>query len=168
MINITLYGSTSSTNQLVYHKNIYFGEDSVLKLKDLDADRPAKLDTIQEFLSVMYALFEDFLISKYVLTHYETKNGYPVVIPANPRTLNGRVRVLFLLLRKHPELRKYNTDHLKRFIEQMVYYIKQGKRGIAEAKLMQFASETGTIDLYNKIRRAILLKKSQPALLLRS
>jgi len=167
MIRITLFGSTSRTNQLVFHKNIYFGPESVLKLPDLDRDNPAKMDTITEFLAVTYALFNDFLIGNYVLTHYTTQRGNPVVIPLNSRTLNGRVRILFLLLRKHPELRKYNTDSLKKFIQQIANYIKQGKRGIAEAKLLQFAQETGTLDLYYSIRRKILEKKSQPALLLR-
>ncbi|RLG43116.1 MAG: hypothetical protein DRO01_00035 [Thermoproteota archaeon] len=164
--SFSLFLTTSGRKiNLIRFKNVYFGDNSVAKIKIEDA-KPNKVDTIDDFLGVMYALFTDFLTGNYVLTHYMTTDGKVAVTKATPKLLNGRIRVLLLLLNKHPELKKYKTDGLKKFIYQLYRLIVNGRKEEAKAKLLNFAVKTGTQNLLNYIEMRILSVKSKPKVLI--
>ena len=144
-------------NNFIKHKNIYFGRDSLLKVDPLQG-KPDKVDTIDDFLAVMYALFLDGM-NHVMLTHYE-KPPYIAVVRFNPKTFAGRVYILHRLLGQNHLLRK--APNLKKFVEEMTDLIM--RRHISEAYriLEDFANTTGTYDLFQKIANALQQIKQRP------
>ena len=135
-----------------YRRNIYFGPNSVLKIQ-LPLGDPTKVDTVDDFLAVMYAFLLDAATPPGLLTHYEHPK-YVVLMPRHPRTILGRTSVLYRLIDRIPALKK--LDGLKEFIEKEVQLILRGKREEAIHLLEEFAIKTGTdrffYDIYSKLR----------------
>jgi hypothetical protein len=135
-----------------YRQNIYFGPNSVLKIKIPQGD-PNKVDTVDDFLAVMYAFLLDAATPPGLLTHYDHPY-YVVLLPRHPRTILGRTSVLYKLMERVPDLKR--LEGLKEFIEKEVQLILSGKREEAIRLLEEFAAKTGTdrlfYDIYSKIR----------------
>ncbi len=134
----------------IRRQNVYFGPNSVLKLK-----ANGKLDTGKEFLRVMYALFADFLTGPYVLTHYETSRGNPLLTKGTENLLNGRVRVLHFLLNNRLG-GKYK--HLEQLISKISKILLKDKKKAKEI-IEKFAEETNTLQEWTEIYNKILQKK---------
>jgi len=141
----------------IYHKNIYFGQDSLLKIDPLSG-KPNKVDTVDDFLAVMYALFLDAL-DKSMLTHYE-KPPYIAVVRFNPKTFAGRVYVLHRLLAQDKLLNQ--APHLKKLIETLTDLVMKRRVGEVYNFLEKFAIDTQTIDLFQNIESAIQRIKERP------
>ena len=143
---------------LRYRQNIYFGPNSVLKI-NLQSGKPDKVDTVDDFLAVMYAFLIDAATPPGLLTHYDHPN-YVVLLPRNPRTIMGRTMVLYKLIERIPQVKK--LQGLKEFIEKEVHLIVSGKRQEALQILEEFAHKTGTQDLYYMILSKTQEVKQKP------
>ena len=138
-------------------KNIYFGKDSVLKLDPL-VGKIDKVDTLDDFLAVMYALFIDAFTAP-MLTHWE---NYPYigVIRFDPKVFSGRVAVLYRLLSTIPKLK--NLKHLKSLVQRLTDLVIHGRFNEAKQVLEYFVRNTGTFDIYSKIFSRIVQTKQRP------
>jgi len=142
---------------LSQRKNIYFGKDSILKLDPL-VGKVDKVDTLDDFLAVMYALFIDAFTAP-MLTHWE---NYPYigVIRFDPKVFSGRVAVLYRLLSTIPKLKK--SKYLKSFVNKLADLVTDGRFNEAKQMLEYFARNTGTFDIYSKIFSRIVQTKQRP------
>ena len=143
---------------MIRRQNIYFGPDSVAKINPKAGRALNKVDSVDDFLAVMYAFFLDAL-GGVMLTHCE-RPPYIIVTPPNPKIIAGRLYVLKRLKARIPGLK--NTKGLDAFIDKMIQLILQRRKQEAYQLMEEFARRSQTYDLYLYVMNKIQEVKKRP------
>jgi len=148
--------------RVIERQNVYWGDDSVLKMK-LEENRYVdgqKVDTDLEFIAVAFSFFLDWITGKYVLSHYETEDGIPILISKKPGRFAGRLKVLYQLLDRIKKFDKIPKSELKEFLDEVSELIQKNDYEKAYDYMKYFAERYNVLDTFEKVKNKIINKKT--------
>lgn len=144
---------------VIKRKNVYIGRDSVLKIIFIGDDE--KVNKEIEVLFTFYALVCDWITGNYCLSHYETIDYIPLVLPKTKMRLIGRINVIYDLLKRaeYKILGKHFKLILYKYIDAISNYLLNEDYGNTYLLLKELANITNTNTYLEKILNGIINKK---------